>query len=65
MAKAKENKNNAVKYKATPRFFEWIPETSPDFASIYPLLKKGDACHVKVAANRMKWCLDNELLILS
>ena len=61
MADKKENANN--KYKANPRLFEWIPEDSPDFKDYVSLLKKGESSDLKkIAPERLKWCLDNELI---
>ena len=58
--------NTVKKYKATERLFEWIPIDSPDFADYMADLKKGNAVELKkVSAERMKWALANELLILS
>ena len=64
MAKTKKTEQKTT-YKANPRFFEWVPADSPDFADIYANLKKGDACSVNVSPARLQWCLDNELLASS
>ena len=61
MAEKKENTRN--KYKANPRLFEWIPEDSPDFKDYRALLEKGESSDLKkLTPERLKWCLDNELI---
>jgi hypothetical protein len=61
MAEKKENTRN--KYKANPRLFEWVSEDSPDFKDHVSSLKKGDSVDLKnLTPERLKWCLDNELI---
>ena len=61
MADKKENKSN--KYKATKTLFEWVGEDSPDFKDYVSLLKKGESSDLKkLTPERLKWCLDNELI---
>ena len=61
MAGKKENTSN--KYKANPRLFDWIPEDSPDFKDYMVALKKGESSDLKnLTPERLKWCLDNELI---
>ena len=59
-----EKKSNiSSKYKATPILFEWVPEDSPDFKDYVVLLKKGESSDLKkLTPERLKWCLDNELI---
>ena len=55
--------NTINKYKATSTLFEWVPEDSPDFKDYVALLKKGEASDLKkLTPERLKWCLDNELI---
>ena len=61
MADKKENTSN--KYKANSRLFEWVGEDSPDFKDYVVSLKKGEASDLKkLTPERLKWCLDNELI---
>ena len=58
--------NTDCKYKAKPRFFEWVPVESPDFLEYVEALKKGESVDLKkIKPNRLKWCLDNELIVKS
>ena len=61
------DKVNKVKtgsaYKANPRLFEWVPDDSPDFKEYMTMLKKGESSDLKqLTPQRLKWCLDNELI---
>ena len=58
-----DKKNTQVLYKAKPRLFEWVPVDSSDFKDYMAMLKKGESSDLKkLTPERLKWCLDNELI---
>ena len=60
---AEKTTKTSNKYIATPTLFEWVPEDSPDFKDYMSALKKGESVELnKLTPERLKWCLDNELI---
>ena len=60
---AEKKSNISSKYKANSTLFEWVPEDSPDFKDYVAALKKGESSDLKkLTPERLKWCLDNELI---
>ena len=58
-----DKKKTEVLYKANARLFEWVPGDSLDFKDYMPMLKKGESSDLKkLTPERLKWCLDNELI---
>ena len=57
--------SKSSKYKANERFFEWVPEDSPDVLPYMKELKiSGKYVDLKkLSPQRLKWATDNKLLI--
>ena len=61
---AEKKAKTSVKYKATSRFFEWIPKDSPDIIDYVEALEKGESVNLKnFTPNRIEWCLANDLIV--
>ena len=57
-------KSSKITYKATSRFFDWIPADSPDVMNYYEDLKNGEAMDLKnVSKARIQFMLNNELIV--
>tara|TARA_Y100000593_G_C4297300_1_gene331337 strand:+ start:702 stop:893 length:192 start_codon:yes stop_codon:yes gene_type:complete len=51
------------KYKANPRFFEWIAEPGGVFQSHWEDLKKGNSVDLSdISEQKLQYCLDNDLI---